>query len=83
MDHIFVRTLHYDLSILGGPAKLIYCFIELCQSLNHDKAAIYEGEEYITKHLIINDTNYLDWWTLSISDTTSLIIVILIVITSI
>ena len=39
----FVRTLHYDLSVLGSPAGLAHSFIELCKPLLHDKVVIHEG----------------------------------------
>ena len=40
----FVRTLHYDPSILCSPAPLSYhSFIQLHKSLYHDKAVIHEG----------------------------------------
>ena len=37
----FVRTLHYDLSVLGGPRLRL---IELHKPLYHDKAVIHEGK---------------------------------------
>ena len=37
----FVTTLHYNLSVLGGPAQ--HGFIELCKPLRHNKAVIHEG----------------------------------------
>lgn len=39
----FVRTLHYDRSILGGPAWFSSHFFELCKLLHHKKAVIHEG----------------------------------------
>ena len=39
----FIRTLHYDPSILGGPTRHGPSFIELCKSLHHDKEVIHEG----------------------------------------
>ena len=43
-DSRFVRTLHYDPSILGGPACMAYSFTELCKPLCHNKAVIREGD---------------------------------------
>ena len=40
----FVRTLHYDLSLVALP-NMAYSFIELCKPLCHDKAVICEGGE--------------------------------------
>ena len=40
MDHV-VRTLHYDLSILGGPVR--HGFTEFRKSLHHEKAVTHEG----------------------------------------
>ena len=40
----FVRTLHYDPSILGPLHSMAHSFIELCKSLCRDKAAIHEGD---------------------------------------
>ena len=39
----FVRTVHYDPSVLGSPAWLAHSFIELCKPLHHDKAVIHDG----------------------------------------
>ena len=39
----FVRTLHYDLSLVALP-NMAYSFTELCKPLCHDKAVIHEGE---------------------------------------
>ena len=39
----FVRTLHYDPSILGGPARMAHSLTELCKTLYRDKAVIHEG----------------------------------------
>ena len=39
----FVRTLHYDLSNLGGLAWRGHSFTELCKPLQHDKTVIHEG----------------------------------------
>ena len=43
----FVRTLHYDPLVLGGPAwhGMAHSFIELHKPLRHDKAVIHEREE--------------------------------------
>ena len=41
----FIRTLHYDLSILGGPACMTYSHIEL-HKLCHDKTVIHEGTSH-------------------------------------
>ena len=43
----FVRTLHYDPSLLGGPVQHGYSFIALHKPLRHDKAVIHE--RYIKK----------------------------------
>ena len=32
---MFVRTLHHDLSILGGPASMVHSFIELNVAVVH------------------------------------------------
>ena len=42
----FVRTFHYDPSILGGPAWHSSNFIELCQPLYH-KAVILKGADSV------------------------------------
>ena len=39
----FVRTLHYDPSVLGGPNCLAHSFTGLLKPLHHDKAVIHEG----------------------------------------
>ena len=52
----FVRTLHYDLSVLGSPAGLAHSFIELCKPLSYDKAVIHEGGcllFFLNKHLLL------------------------------
>ena len=38
----FVRGLHHDLSVLGGPHSMARSFIDLCKSLCYDKAVIHE-----------------------------------------
>ena len=40
----FVTILHYDLSVLGGPAWHGHIFIELCKLLRHDKVVIHERD---------------------------------------
>ena len=40
----FVRTLHYDLSGLGGPAWLTHSFTEVWKPLHHYKAVIHVEE---------------------------------------
>ena len=40
---LFVRTLHHDLSVLGGPYDTAHGFTELCKPHHHDKTAIHEG----------------------------------------
>ena len=42
-----VRTLHYDPSILSGPADVAHSFIDLHKPLCHDKAVIHEGAHII------------------------------------
>lgn len=44
---------------------MVHRFIELCQSLNHDKAAVYEGKIYYKAFYNKWHLNCLDWWTLS------------------
>ena len=39
----FVRTLHYDPLVFGGPAWHAHSFIELRKPLRHGKAVIHEG----------------------------------------
>ena len=39
----FVRTLHYDPSVLSGLHGRAQGFIELCKPLYHNKAVIHEG----------------------------------------
>ena len=39
----FVRTPHYDLSLVALP-NMAYSFIELCKPLCHDKPVIHERE---------------------------------------
>ena len=38
----FVRTCNYDLSVLVALHSIAYSFAELCKTLNHNKAVIYE-----------------------------------------
>ena len=40
----FVRTLHYDLSILGGLHSMAHSSIELLKPLHHQKAVLREGD---------------------------------------
>ena len=48
----FVRTLHCNPSILGGPASMAHSLVELYKPLCHDKAVIYEGD-LVSKGLIL------------------------------
>ena len=41
----FVRMLHYDQSIVGGPGQTACSSIELHKPLCHDKAVIHDGHE--------------------------------------
>ena len=46
----FVRTLHCDLSILGGPAQHDSSFIELCKPFYQDKTAFMKGIDFLGPH---------------------------------
>ena len=46
-----VRTLHYDLSILGGLHGMAHSFIELHKPLCRDKAVVHEGVDLNGKEI--------------------------------
>ena len=48
----FVRTLHYDLSLVALP-NMAYSFIELCKPLCHDKPVIHEREVKYTSNTTV------------------------------
>ena len=49
----FVRTLHYDLSLLEVWQGMAHSLNQLCKPFHHKKAVIHEGDKGLRKTLMI------------------------------